>query len=190
MADVPDRVLELRRAVRGSFSAGELHQSVGFLRRAAFGPRSLNREPAAASCIGRAGKSGAENLARRNPSSDWPRGTDTHPQRKGAGSLLRNGNRRSWAPRGCNPGQSHGALRLRCVTTAPVWTNRFYKKIFAGRAAPPCEDWIFRFRSRSDNQRFDRRAGYWISIGSPVNSFHARFWSSESRAWTLAMFSF
>ena len=64
------------------------------------------------------------------------------------------------------------------------------KKIFAGRPVPPCEDWGFRFPSRSDDQLFDRRAGYWISIGSPVSSFHAFFWSSVSRAWTLAMFSF
>ena len=55
---------------------------------------------------------------------------------------------------------------------------------------PPYEDWGIGFSLRSDDQLFDRRAGYWISIGSPVSSFHAFFWPSVSRAWTLVMFSF
>jgi hypothetical protein len=44
---------------------------------------------------------------------------------------------------------------------------------------PPYEDWEIGFSSRSDDQLFDRRAGYWISIGSPVSSFHAFFWLGE-----------
>src|SRR5271157_4049930 len=64
------------------------------------------------------------------------------------------------------------------------------KQIFAGWAVPPCEDCRFRLPSRLDDHLFDCCAGYWISIGSPVSSFHACFWSSVSRAMTLVMFSF